>query len=578
LEVAQTQNGGQSYEAGAAAGGPIVDGTLGARLSAWYRDDGGYVDHVDPLNDTIVDKNANRSSTRAMRLAFALAPSDSLRITPSVTYQSVGIHDTPMFYTYLSNPAAGILQNGKLLRQPAVDSFALASVRLEQQLGSLKLSTVTAYFNRSATASIDTTNEAGIYYFGGFGNPLGPAYPTSYADAVPSLLTLHQSLLSQEVRLTSADTAGPMRWVAGLYTSRERQDDTRDTYGMGGPEDPGLYLGDSATDTLIAGFLNFDITVARRWTLSLGARVDHTRDDFVGYDGGFAYPTLPPLTRGVTEETPLTPRLSLAYKGPEELFVYASIAKGFRIGGVNVGIPTQCSTTAIPTTYGSDSVWSHEIGIKDTLLDGRLGIDTSIYEIDWSRIQESVAFDCGFAYTANAGAAKSAGFDLAMRAQLTERLGLDLSVGFLNVHYTERILNSAGEVIVDRGTVVGGVPSVPAPWSGSASAHYRWPMSDNVDGYARAEDIVHSHNSGPFTENDPKAIGYDPKLLGDPAINRLDLQLGLIRGSLIAKLFVNNALNAQPLLQRSDDAPGSSLIYAYTLRPRTVGLASSWTF
>jgi hypothetical protein len=103
-------------------------------------------------------------------------------------------------------------------------------------------------------------------------------------------------------------------------------------------------------------------------------------------------------------------------------------------------------------------------------------------------------------------------------------------------------------------------------------------MSDNVDGYARAQDIVHSHNSGPFTENDPKAIEYDPNLLADPAINQLDLQLGLIRGSLIAKLFVKNALNAQPLLQRFADAPGSSLTYAYTLRPRTVGLASSWAF
>ena len=46
----------------------------------------------------------------------------------------------------------------------------------------------------------------------------------------------------------------------------------------------------------------------------------------------------------------------------------------------------------------------------------------------------------------------------------------------------------------------------------------------------------------------------------------------------LTKLFINNALNAQPLLQRSADAPGSSLIYAYTLRPRTVGLACGWTY
>jgi iron complex outermembrane recepter protein len=577
-EVAQTQNGGVSYEAGAAAGGPIVDGLLGVRLSAWYRDDGGYVTRIDPLTDAVAEKDANHSSSRALRLALAFAPSDTFRISPSVIYQSVDIHDTPNFYEYLSNPDAGLLQNGKLLRQPATDSFALASVKLEQKFGGVELSAVTAYFNRSATASIDTTNEAGIYYFGGYGNPLGPGYPTSDADAVPTLLTLHQTLLSQEVQLTSADTASPIRWVTGLFVSRSRQDDTRDTYGIQGPADPGLYYDDDTTDTLLAGFANFDITLAPRWTLSLGARADHTRSDFTGYDAGFAYPSLPALTRGVTEETPLTPRFSLAYASAGGLFVYATLAKGFRIGGVNVDIPPQCSNTAIPATYASDSVWSHEIGAKDSLLDGRLGIDTSIYEVDWSRIQVPVVFDCGFGYTGNAGAAKSAGFDLAIRAQLTERLGFELAVGLVEVHYTETVLNSAGEVIVGRGTVVGGVPSVPSPWSGLAGAHYRWSISGDLNGYARAQDIVHSHNPGPFTELEPKAIGYDPRFVGDPAINQLNVQFGLLWKGLDLKLFLNNALDTQPLLQRSADAPESTLVYAYTIRPRTFGLASSWNF
>jgi outer membrane receptor protein involved in Fe transport len=64
-ELSTTEYGGMSYETGAAIGGPIVDGRVGARLSAWYQKMGGYVDRVDPLTDVTVDKNANESCDSA---------------------------------------------------------------------------------------------------------------------------------------------------------------------------------------------------------------------------------------------------------------------------------------------------------------------------------------------------------------------------------------------------------------------------------------------------------------------------------------------------------------------------------
>ena len=45
-EFGQIDGGGQSYEAGAAFGGPIIDGVLGFRVSASFREDGGWVDRV----------------------------------------------------------------------------------------------------------------------------------------------------------------------------------------------------------------------------------------------------------------------------------------------------------------------------------------------------------------------------------------------------------------------------------------------------------------------------------------------------------------------------------------------------
>src|SRR5215475_7080245 len=49
-EGSYTDGGQPSYEAGIAHGGPIVDGTLGYRVSAWYRQDGGWIDRVDPTS------------------------------------------------------------------------------------------------------------------------------------------------------------------------------------------------------------------------------------------------------------------------------------------------------------------------------------------------------------------------------------------------------------------------------------------------------------------------------------------------------------------------------------------------
>jgi hypothetical protein len=54
--------------------------------------------------------------------------------------------------------------------------------------------------------------------------------------------------------------------------------------------------------------------------------------------------------------------------------------------------------------------------------------------------------------------------------------------------------------------------------------------------------------------------------------------MGLTRPGVNVRIFVNNLVNAQPKLQRYSDAPGSALVYAYTLRPRTVGLIGNWTF
>ena len=107
-EVSFTQGGEPSYEAGLAAGGPIIDGTLGARATVWFRRDGGWIDRVDPTaadpQHAVVDKNANHGQTLLVRLAALWKPAEQWSVTPSIYYQDRQVHDISNLLADLFQP------------------------------------------------------------------------------------------------------------------------------------------------------------------------------------------------------------------------------------------------------------------------------------------------------------------------------------------------------------------------------------------------------------------------------------------------------------------------------------------
>ena len=576
-EVSTTERGELSYETGAAVGGPLVQSVLGARVSAWYRSDAGYIDRVDPFTGATVDEHSNSSVRKALRVGLVYEPTDGVRITPSFAYQTARIRDAPVFYAYLSDPNAGLLNNGRLLRQPAADSLTIGSLKLEAPWRWVNLTAVAAYVDRTATALVDNTNEAGALFFGGFGNPLGAAFPSSYADAVPTQLAVHQIQVSQELRWASIDTGAPLVWIAGLFFAQMRQDDSQYTALIVAPSLPGLFNYHSLSRTELSGFGQVTRALSRHWSVGLGLRLGRSYNDETTRAGGFANVGAAAYAHSSGHETlPPTPRFELSYKPDSNQFIYAAIAKGFRSGGGN-GIPlTPCGASFAPSSYGPDSVWSFEVGAKTSFFNRRLHINASLFDVRWHDIQQHVFDPCGDSFTTNVGAAASDGFDLEAEASLSTRLHLALAVGYLNVRYTKSVMTPDGRLIAERGTVVGGLPAVPAPWNGTVTASYQWPLAGRVAAYARAQAIVHSHNPGPFTELDPRAMVYDPRFKADPATKLFNMHWGLTWSELDVELFVNNALNSQPVLQRNADVPGSPLLYDYTFRPRTWGLSGTW--
>ncbi len=594
-EVAFTEGGAPSYEGGFAMGAPIITDKLGYRVSAWYRQDGGYIDRVDPFTDVTVRKNSNSAQSYALRGALSYVPFDGITVTPSIYAQSVHNDDAQAYFEYLSNPSDGDLRSGRLLAQPNTDRFYIPSLKVEAELGPARLTAVTSYFDRSGRLLNDLTNYMGALFgpYVSYGSSLGNEYPASYSQAGPTYLNIAQRVFSQEIRLASVDEAARFRWTIGLFYSHGTQVDIEDVhseyYAVNlfdiPAADPLLYSSLESVDTQIAGFGQIDYRLIQALTLTLGARVGHMTSKFTETQLG-PLAAEAPVTSGEQSETPVTPKAVLSYRVFDNQMLYVSAAKGFRVGGANPPIPLQseadpagCPLAAQPQSYSSDSLWSYELGAKGTFLNGNLRVNTSVFDVEWKKIQQNVYLvSCGFGYVANTGSATSRGFDLSVEAAVTPALTMGLSVSYTDAHITASSYTPDGSPIFQKGDAIGTPPGSLSPWNLTGSVRYAFTAIPGTRSYIRVEDIYRTKNPGPFNSQIPDSPSYSPLIPPNPATNLTNLRLGTDWGQWELALFVNNLLDRRPALGRYNDIPSATLFTDYTFRPRTFGLSASVRF
>lgn len=564
-EIAATERGAASYEAGAAAGGPLVAGVAGFRVGAWLRRDGGFVDRVDPYTDTIVDKHANWVRSKAGNAAVTIAPTESLQITPSVRYQTADVHDTSTLFVDLSNPASRFLRNGSGLDQYYSDRFSLLSLKAAAAIGSSDLTIVTASFRRHAIALEDDASSDGLNQAG-------------YANAKPNTVWLDQSVFSEQLRLASSDRMSRLAWIVGASYVRAHYEESQDI-ATSALADGGALNGRQLVDRVrsqVAAYGEVDLRLRQRLTAGVGVRVE--RDS---YD---SFQQVAPISALVGEQqfsikgaaTPVAPRFTLAYQADVDSLYYATVANGYRMGGPNDTVGVACPVST-PLAYGPDSVWSSEIGAKNSLFGARLQVESSVFYIDWRNIQTPIPLsNCGLGYMVNAGSATSDGFDISLQAATSDHLKLTLAAAYTDARYAQTVtLNNL--VVVARGDAIGALPLVTAPWSITTSAAYEIAVA-GARATLSAQDVFHSRNPGPFASDNPMAVTYAPSRLADPSTNLLNLRAMAVWSDFELSLFVNNALDSQPTLQIRNRVSTDTLLYATTFRPRTIGVAGKWRF
>ncbi len=585
-ELAETEKGGLSYEVGAAAGGPIVDNTIGFRVSAYDRQDGGYVDLVDPISRAVVTPNSNTNRKDAFRGAL-LFETDGLKITPSLHYQEYKQGDSGRFYPIFSDVSDGYFAGGRLLPERADDKLAVASVKVEAGLSFADLTSATSYTSRHNAGTLDAGAGDGAYDAPiGYGSPLGAPFPANYTNVSDTYYGQHMHAITEEVRLVSNKPEAFINWVGGIFFDHRAQQDYQYQFSpsaiLYAPLGTQVYNYDETSyDDQIAAFAQIDIHLIDKWTLTLGERVAHVKTNMIERVVPNLYfeVGIPPVTNVTVKQTPSTPKMSLTYQADSHDLYYLSIGEGFRLGGGNAGLASICSVTSAADTFKSDHDWSYEVGAKNGLFDEHLQIDTSVFHILWYQIQQAeLVPNCGGVYTNNVGYAVSNGFDLSAHALITEHLHVNVNVGYADAHFTGTVLGPGGNPIVEKGDAIGLVPQVNAPWNVDSSAVYDIPLSHGDGLQFRADYQYQSRNPGPFLTEIRGSSNYFPGLPPNPPTHLTNARVTYTRGKVQTAAFVNNVFDAHPLLGSYQDAPNEVLTTFNTFRPRTVGVSLNVDF
>ena len=610
-EVSYTQGGQPSYEAGVAGGTPIIDGTLGVRVTAWYRYDGGWIDRISPETLDTVQKNANYTQTKLFRIAGIWAPTDNWTVTPSFFYQDRYENDVQNYWGIYSNPGNNQYVDANPTQRTVPDTFYIPALKVEGNLGKVKFISNSSFYHRAEVTGYDGTlfnlgeyqaqptpaeaaegstpffslpfNAPGFPLLNGTGLHL-PAAASNYT--APASINNGQENITQEFRLQSNDPNSRLVWTTGLFFADDRQsylEQIHDpllneltqavlgvpytsvfvaangapvTYVPGFPNDS-YFLQTSSKDLQVALFGEGTYSFTDQFKATVGLRYSRTQYSFNTYTGGPQL-FLPPRTgSGDQKENSFTPKVSLEYQyDPHDLY-YFTYAKGFRPGGANNPVPyAACNIdfrnfgiSGSPTTFNSDTVNSFELGAKNNI-DNRVKIASSIYYIHWNNIQQSVIPPiCQISFITNLGAAVAKGADIQADIALTDSFTAQFSAGYTEARYTQssRLSPAEAQPIVNAGDAIIGQSGQPAPPL-TLSLGLEYKFElATHESFVRVDDEFESSPKYISAIQDPGSSQFDPANYTLSSTNFASARGGMNFGEWQIEAFCDNLFDAHPI-------------------------------
>ncbi len=329
-----------------------------------------------------------------------------------------------------------------------------------------------------------------ITSYGGFDlHPVAYDNDGTAALIQKNLIHYNDQYYTEELQLNG--DYGWVNFTSGFFYLHERFFVQRDGYSRRNalPTDPTVTPGNYAflrahniTDTdsyALFGEANWKITP--RLTLTTGLRETIESKSFT-FDNSFlnlAGQVTGPEIDGTGQRvkgrvshdwSALTPKVSLSYQWTPDLLSYVTYSQGFKSGGFD-NRATRLDLAERP--FNPEFVDSYETGLKSELFDHRLRTNLAVFYNQYHNLQVSYIDPAypGNSIRGNAGQAHTEGVELEAEAQVTDRLSLGGSAGYLSAIY-DRYKNAGGV-----GVNADGHPLINAPrWTLSASAGYDLPV------------------------------------------------------------------------------------------------------
>ncbi len=153
--------------------------------------------------------------------------------------------------------------------------------------------------------------------------------------------------------------------------------------------------------------------------------------------------------RGKQSFSYASPRFSANWKPNDDLLVYATAARGLKTGGFN----SNAANTSF-FSYGAETNWTYEAGVKSTLLGGRLIANLNGFYVDWRDLQAQTQMPFStLSVVANNGDASVKGIEGQLVYNFTRNLQLSVNGALMDPKYKGGMMD--GEVAFICGEIPG---------------------------------------------------------------------------------------------------------------------------
>lgn len=240
-----------------------------------------------------------------------------------------------------------------------------------------------------------------------------------------NIFGFEDTLLSQEVRISSAQGSSAFQWLLGVY---------------GFTEENNVDFEMQRTNQNMQQIRNTEMDISGRavfgqGTYTLFDRLHLTagmRYDYLDMEGKQRF-TVVAGTRQYSRDLDydeLLPKFSAACDLTDRMMSYATVSKGYLAGGYSYNFATGPQNF----TYDPEYTWNYELGLKTAWLDNRLKANLSVFYIDIEdkQVTEYVPGVMGARKIKNAAEAHSQGVELEVQASTLIGLDLIAGVGYMD--------------------------------------------------------------------------------------------------------------------------------------------------